>query len=345
VGLIAQEETLEADMTIPRRAIGLTPMETRRELIVRTAILADELGYEMFVLPEGWGLDSTLVLTEIAMKTKRIRVMAGILSIWGRTPGTIAMTAATLADISDGRFVLGLGASTRTLVEGFHGVKFRRPAKQLRAVTQSVRQILEGARAPLPPDIDARPLRLGQTPQPDVPIFIGAMGDQAVKVAAELADGWFPVYVPRDRYATWVPELQKMRKRAGVMKTDLTVLACPGVVVSDSEPAARQMAANNLAWYLCAMGDVYAKFVSSQGYGDEVKAVLAANPKPSPANGIIPDEAQVLLDQLTVYGPPDKVREELRQWDAAVDIPVLGIAPGIAWEDIEAILRTGAPAD
>ncbi len=331
-------------MTIPRRAIGLTPMETRRELIVRMAVLADELGYEMFALPEGWGLDASVVLTEIALKTKRIRLMAGILSVWGRTPGTIAMTAATLADLSDGRFVLGLGASTRALVEGFHGITFRQPVQKLQEVTLTVRQILRGERAPLPAGIDTRPLRIGQTPQPDVPIFVAALGDRSVKFAAEMADGWFPVYVPRDRYAAWIPELRQLRSQVGAMPKDLTVLACPGVVVDNSEATARQMAANNLAWYLCAMGDVYAKFVSAQGYEEEVKAVLAANPKPSPMRGVIPDEAQVLLDQLTVYGPPDKVREELRYWDAAVDIPVLFIAAGIAWDEIEAILRAGAPA-
>lgn len=332
-------------MKTPRRAIGLTPMETRRELIVRMAVLADELGYEMFALPEGWGLDSSVLLTEIALKTKRIRLMSGILSVWGRTPGTIAMTAATLADVSEGRFVLGLGASTRALVEGFHGIAFRQPAQKLQTVTQSVRQILRGERAPLPSGIETRPLRIGRPPQPDVPIFVAALGDRSVKFAAEMADGWFPVYVPRDRYATWIHELRQYRKQAGKMPDDLTVLACPGVVVDDNEAVARQMAANNLAWYLCAMGDVYARFVSSQGYEEEVKAVQAANPKPSPMRGVIPDEAQVLLNQLTVYGPPDKVREELRYWDAAVDIPVLFIAAGIGWEEIESIIRAGAPGE
>ena len=103
-------------MAEQRRGIALTPMETRREVIVEMAILADSLGYELFSVPEGWGFDSTLVLTEIALKTERITVMSGILSVWGRTAGTIAMSAATLADISNGRYILGLGASTKALV-------------------------------------------------------------------------------------------------------------------------------------------------------------------------------------------------------------------------------------
>ena len=77
-------------------------METRREVIVRAAVLADELGYETFAVPEGWGLDSTPVLTEIALRTARIQVVSGILSVWGRTPATLAMTAATLHQVSGG---------------------------------------------------------------------------------------------------------------------------------------------------------------------------------------------------------------------------------------------------
>ena len=76
-----------------RRGVALTPMETRRDVIVRTATLADELGYELFAVPEGWGLDSAPVLAEIAMRTARIQLASGVLSVWGRTPATLAMTA------------------------------------------------------------------------------------------------------------------------------------------------------------------------------------------------------------------------------------------------------------
>jgi alkanesulfonate monooxygenase SsuD/methylene tetrahydromethanopterin reductase-like flavin-dependent oxidoreductase (luciferase family) len=105
-------------------------METRRDVIVRAALLADELGYETFGVPEGWGLDSTPVLTEIALRSARIQLSSSILSIWGRTPATIAMTAATLHQVSGGRYVLGLGASTSALAEGFHDTPVRAPGQQ-----------------------------------------------------------------------------------------------------------------------------------------------------------------------------------------------------------------------
>jgi alkanesulfonate monooxygenase SsuD/methylene tetrahydromethanopterin reductase-like flavin-dependent oxidoreductase (luciferase family) len=94
-GMIARGICYSARMADRRRGIQLTPMETRRDVIVRAAMLADSLGYESFSLPEGWGLDSTLVLTEIALRTQRIALVSGILSVWGRTPATLAMSAAT----------------------------------------------------------------------------------------------------------------------------------------------------------------------------------------------------------------------------------------------------------
>ena len=184
-----------------RRGVGLTPMETRRDVIVRTAVLADELGYEIFAVPEGWGLDSTPVLTEIALRTARIHLASGVLSVWGRTPATLAMTAATLYQVCGGRYLLGLGASTQALAEGFHDTAFEHPAAKLRDVVTKVRALLAGQPAQLGHAPAARPLRLGQPPAPDLPIWVAALGHHTIRVAAELGDGWIPALVARDRLA------------------------------------------------------------------------------------------------------------------------------------------------
>ena len=144
--------------------------------MVRAARLADELGYEMFAVPEGWGLDGTAVLTEIALTTERITLVSGVLSVWGRTPGTLAMTAATLDQISGGRYVLGLGASTAALTEGFHDVSFVHPADELAHTLTAVRGLLAGEPARLRMNPHARPLRLGLPPAPAVPIWVAALG-------------------------------------------------------------------------------------------------------------------------------------------------------------------------
>jgi alkanesulfonate monooxygenase SsuD/methylene tetrahydromethanopterin reductase-like flavin-dependent oxidoreductase (luciferase family) len=330
-------------VTAGRRGVGLTPMETRRDVIVRAALLADELGYEIFAVPEGWGLDSVPVLTEIGLRTGRIRLASGVMSVWGRTPGTLAMTAATLHQVCGGRYLLGLGASTQALVEGFHGTGFEHPAARLRDVVTEVRGLLAGQPAESGRVPGARPLRLGQPPAPEVPIWVAALGRHSVRVAAECGDGWIPALVARDRLPGWAAELRQMREAALPHAGPLTVATGPLTVVDDDAGTARSVAAGCTAWYLTAMGDVYARSVSSQGYAAEVLQIIAANPRPSPARGTVPPGAEVLFDQLTACGTGDEVCARLQPWDRAADIVTIMLPPGLAWPTIEATLRAAAP--
>ena len=331
-------------MTAGRRGVGLTPMETRRDVIVRAAVLADELGYEVFGLPEGWGLDPAQVLTEIALRTARIQLASAVLSVWGRTPGTLAMTAATLHQVCGGRYVLGLGVSTKALAEGFHDTPFEHPAAKLRDVVTKVRALLAGQPAQLSHVPAARALRLGQPPAPDLPIWVAALGPHTTRVAAELGDGWIPALVPRDRLPAWAAQLNRSREAAAPHARPLTVAAGPITAVDENADTARSIAANCTAWYLSAMGDVYARSVSDQGYAAQVQAIIAANPSPSPRRGTVPPGAQAVLDQLAAYGTGGQVREQLQAWDGAADIVTILLPPGMPWHNIEATLRAAAPA-
>ena len=313
-------------------------METRREVIVDVACAAEELGYEAIILPEGWGFDSTVLLTEIAMRTSRIKIAAGILSIWGRTPATMAMTAATLDQVSGGRFILGLGASTPELAEGFHDVDFEHPAATLSETLVEVRRLLSGERAGIGESRTARPLRLMIPPVPELPIWVGSLGPRTINIAAELADGWVPAQATRDYLAKVRGELNAIRERAGVLDTPLSIVSGPNVGIGDA-----QSAKTTFAFYLCTMGDGYANFVASQGFGPEVAALRAANPNPSPTRCDLPPEAQVLADQLMVSGDIDAVRDGLGHWDNVVDVLTVGMSPGDSWEDMEQRLQVCAP--
>jgi alkanesulfonate monooxygenase SsuD/methylene tetrahydromethanopterin reductase-like flavin-dependent oxidoreductase (luciferase family) len=330
-------------VTVRRRGVALTPMETRHDVIVRAAQLADELGYEAFAVPEGWGLDSTLLQTELALRTRRITLVSAILSVWGRTPATLAMTAATLYRLAQGRYVLGLGTSTRALVEGFHDVAFERPADKLREVTAKVRALLAGERAQLDTAAEARPLRLGLPPVPELPIWLAAMGERTTRVAAELGDGWIPMFLSPDRLAGRAAELGQARRAACLRSGPLTVAAGPWTVADADPGAARHVVAGCVAWYLSAMGAVYGRTVAGQGYGAAVEAVKAANPRPRPQGGTVPAEARVVLDEFTAHGTPSQVREQLERWDSVADVTLVALPPGIAWDAIEATLRAAAP--
>jgi alkanesulfonate monooxygenase SsuD/methylene tetrahydromethanopterin reductase-like flavin-dependent oxidoreductase (luciferase family) len=324
-------------VTDHRRGVALTPMETRRDVIVRAALLAEELGYEVFSVPEGWGLDSIPILTEIALRTRQIHIVSGILSLWGRSPATLAMTAATLHDVSGGRFILGLGASTRALAEGFHDRPFVQVADTLRGTVTRVRALLAGEAPGLARVSAARPIRLGLAPTPTVPIWLAALGDRSVQVVAELADGWLPLYVDRERLHVLSGRLRSERSH------QLTVAAGP-LAVADSDPvAARQVAAATTAWYVAAMGDVYSRSLSTNGYAAEVASIRAANPRPRLQSGVIPAEAERILDDFAAYGTRHQVRDRLECWDQAVDVVMVCCAPGVPWHVMETTLHAAAP--
>ncbi len=115
-----------------------------RKLYLRAAQLADELGYDSFWVPEAWGYETFPILTEMALATKRIKLGTGIVNVFSRSPGLIAMSAATLDEISEGRFILGIGTSGQRVIEGFHGRAFDKPLTQTRDVIRVVRTLLAG---------------------------------------------------------------------------------------------------------------------------------------------------------------------------------------------------------
>src|SRR5438128_6060266 len=147
------------------------PLENRRDVLIALATEADRLGFEAFCLPETWAYDVTVLLAEAAVKTTDIKLGTGILGVWNRSAGTLAMAAATLSALSGGRFVLGLGASTPQLTEGLHDVPFAAPVARLRRTLEQVRALLRGERIPLGVTTGARPLKLNLPPAP-VPIYL-----------------------------------------------------------------------------------------------------------------------------------------------------------------------------
>lgn len=241
------------------------------------------------------------------------------------------MTAATLHRMSGGRFVLGLGASTRQLAEGWHDVGYDRPAARLRAVTGRVRTLLDGGRAAPSAVPAARALRLGQPPVPELPIWLAATGEHTLQVTADLADGWYPLYLRPDR----VRDLGAAMSERRAATKPLTVAAGPFTVVDPDVGAARATAAASTTAYLAAMGDIYPRVVAEQGLAAEVGLVRST--------GTVPAEAQILLDEFTAYGTAPAVREQLERWDEAVDITMVGLPPGLPWPRIEATIRAAAP--
>jgi alkanesulfonate monooxygenase SsuD/methylene tetrahydromethanopterin reductase-like flavin-dependent oxidoreductase (luciferase family) len=319
------------------------PLENRREVLVSTAVAADRLGYDGYYLPETWAYDTTIVLAEAALKTARIGLGTGILGVWNRSAGTIAMAAATLASLSGGRFTLGLGVSTPQLTEGLHDVRFDLPLGRMRRTIEQVRALLRGERIPLAVTTGARALRLNVPPAPEVPIYVAAVGPQSVRLAGELADGWVPFIYPRRCLADGIAQLREGAARGG--HPERLPLVCPSVpaVVAADGAAAREGAAWFVAFYLVSMGTLYRESLVRQGFGREVEAVLAANaPK---FTGAVPLDAEPLLDELVVFGTPAEARARLARWHAAGAVmPILLLRPNLSPDELELTLNALRPA-
>jgi alkanesulfonate monooxygenase SsuD/methylene tetrahydromethanopterin reductase-like flavin-dependent oxidoreductase (luciferase family) len=329
-------------MTRLRIGVSVMPLENRREALVDLAIAADRHGYDLFLLPETWAYDITVILAEAAVKTRRITLGTGILGVWNRSAATIAMAARTLASMSNGRFVLGLGASTPQLAEGLHDVPFVAPIARMRRTVSQVRALLRGERVPLAVATGARALKLNIPSGPDVPIYLAALGDDATRLAGELADGWMPFMYPRRLLAQGVERLREGAARGGHPERLPEICASVPTVVSEDAAKAREGAAWFASFYITTMGTIYRDSLIRQGFEREVKSVLAANT--GKTAGIVPPDAEELLEQLIVYGTPEEARRRLARWhaDGAASVGLL-LRPSLAPDEVALTLDAFVP--
>ncbi len=322
------------------RALGASvmPLENRRDTIVHLATEAERQGYDACILTETWAHDTTVLLGEIAARTGRIALGTGVLGVWGRSAATVAMAAATLHDISGGRFTLGLGASTAQLAEGLHDVPFGAPARKMRQVITQVRALLAGERIPLHSANGARPLRLNLPPTPGVPIHVGGLSPETIRLTGELADGWLPFLYPRSRLGHAVSLLEEGAARTTTPRELPRICPILPTVVAEDPAEARRGAAWFIAFYLTSMGPFYPQTISRQGFDEEVRAVIAANSVRGSA--IVPPEAERLLDELTVHGTPAEARARLDRWrEAGADLPIVFLPPNLDRAQIDFTLR------
>lgn len=328
----------------PRRplGVGLTPLETRRDVILHVATRAEELGYQAFYLAEGWGHDASVLLAEVATRTSRIQLGTGVLNIWGRSAATLAMLATTLDEISEGRFTLGLGAGSPQLAEGLHDVRFRAPVERLESVTRQVRMLLAGDRLAPSASLGQRRLRLATDPSPGLPIYLAALGPDAVKLTGALADGWYPFMLPLSALGDRIQLLEDGAADGGRGGQVPRICPCLPTAVSPDPSQAWEMASWWVAFYLTSMGPLYRRALERLGFRAQVDQVLAANPTGRTTE--VPLSARALLDELTVWGDATAARAALERWYAAgAQLPVLALPPNRPPAELDHILESLRP--
>ncbi len=293
---------------------------------------AESLGYRSIWASEAWSSDVVTVLTWIAAHTERIDVGAGVFQIPARTPAMTAMTAATLDHLSNGRFRLGLGTTGPGVSEGWHGAAFSDPIGRTREYVALVRTMLrrdepvrfEGAHYRLPADGgtgSGLALKLGVRPlRHDVPIYLGAMGDRNVALAAETADGWMPLLFSPERADVFAPALEEGFARRGGRPQAFDVAPMVWVAIGEDVDACRNVVRPEVALYVGGMGPVnrnfYNRLVARMGFDEAAARIAEAylDGRKAEAAAAVPDE---LVDEVALVGPVERVRERLSAWRGA----------------------------
>jgi alkanesulfonate monooxygenase SsuD/methylene tetrahydromethanopterin reductase-like flavin-dependent oxidoreductase (luciferase family) len=317
-----------------------------RKLYLRAAQLADELGYDSFWIPEAWGYEIFSLLTEMAVSTKRIKLGTGIVNTYSRSPGLIAMSAATVDDISEGRFMLGIGPSGAKVIEGFHGRAFDKPLTQTRDVIRVVRTLLSGGKLHEAGAENAqyRPFTLEMTPKRKaIPIYVAALRQKAIESIGELADGWIPTFWPYDRLAEGKAWIAAGAARAGRDPSAIVTAPFTTVLPLGIEAGA-MMAKKIISFYIGGMGDYYIELLSRFGFADDCKKIadLYKNKETRAlAMAAVPD---AMIEALTISGDPAHCVEELRRRRSfGIDLPILNLPNDMPWEMVEMFIRGMAP--
>jgi len=313
---------------------------------------AERLGYHSIWTAEAYGSDAVTPLAFLAARTERIKLGSAILQMPARTPAMTAMTAATIDELSNGRFILGLGVSGPQVVEGWHGVPFRKPLQVTREYVEIVRRILahrepvefsgECYQMPyLGPDATGlgKPLKLISPPHnPNLPIYAAAIGPKNVRLTAEIADGWLPVfYSPKRAGTVFGPLLAEGFEISGVPRKADTFDTAVSVFVSldDDLERARRAAKPMISLYVGGMGakgrNFYNDLAHRYGYGEAADRIQSAylEGRKMEAMQAVPDG---LVDEVSLVGSKERIADHLAAWDesgattllvAATDLPTV----------------------
>ena len=302
------------------------------------AIEAEALGVDVAWSAELWGYDAATPLAYLAAKTTRLRLGAGVMQIGARTPAMTAMTAMTLAALSNDRFLLGLGVSGPQVMEGWHGVRFARPLQRMREFVDIIRLITRGERLiyhgemyelPLPGG-EGKALVSGAKPRPHLPIYLATLGPKSLELTGELADGWLGTSFMPEHASMFFDPIAAGARRAGRSLTDLDLQVATGVVAF-SDDVDRLIAARKpgLAFTLGAMGsrehNFYNDVYKRAGYEEVAREVqdLWFQKQREAATQRIPDE---LVLKTNLIGTKDMVRERLYAYQSA-GVTTLRVAP------------------
>jgi F420-dependent oxidoreductase-like protein len=296
---------------------------------------AENLGFDSVWTAEAYGSDAVSPAAWILAQTSKIRVGTAIMQIPARTPAMAAMTAMTLAQLSNNRFIMGLGASGPQVVEGWHGQPYGKALTRTREYVEIIRKIFarneaatyEGEIYQMPyKGADSvglgKPLKSILEANASIPIYSASITPGGVRTAAELCDGFFPVWMDPEKFHVFEKNLNEGFAKAGTGKSldQFDVAPFVTAIMDDNIDNARLPIKQHLALYIGGMGargkNFYTDYAIALGYADAAKVIqdLYLDGKKDDAARAVPD---ALVDAVALVGPKEHIRERLTRWKAA----------------------------
>ena len=310
------------------------------------AALAEELGYESVWVAEGHGGDQFATLSACALRTSRVRLGTAITSIYVRSIPTIAMAAASVDDLSGGRFILGIGSSHKVQVVPEHGVPFGKPLTKTRETVEVVRALLrDGAVQYDGETVQIENFDFWFTPQRrEIPIYIAAVFPKMIALCGEVADG---VILTRSALSTGVTVKKIMAEAAtqiGRDPADVAVTSLLPTSVAESRQEALDAMRPGLAFY-AGFFPRYNRLIAEYGFADEAASITAAWAR-GDRDGAVELVTDAMVDATGVAGTPEECREKIEEYRASgISLPIISPfarGPG-SKERFEAAIRACAP--
>lgn len=280
---------------------------------------AEELGYDRVWLPETWGRDAVTVLTSIAHRTDAIGIGTSIMPIYSRSPTLLGQTTATLQEVSDGRFRLGLGPSGPIVIENWHGVDYGNPLRRTRETVEIVKAVLAGEEVDYDGEyFDLSGFRLRCEP-PEIPpaIDVAGMGPKSVELAGRFADGWHALMLTRDGIRDRLADLRRGADLAGRDPDDVRVTLSLTCAALDDAERARESVRQHLAFYVGGMGTFYRDNLARIGH-EATATEIYDNWQAGEREAAIAAIDDGLLDSIAVAGTPETARDRFESF-ATID--------------------------
>jgi F420-dependent oxidoreductase-like protein len=303
--------------------------------VAEFSVEAERLGLDVCWVAEAWGADAPSALGYLAARTERMLLGSGVLQVGVRSPVMVAQTAITLSNLSNGRFLLGLGASGPQVIEGLHGVAFGRPLARMAETVDIVRQVFAGGKIShsgkefqIPrPGGEAVPMRLSTRSEHAIPIYLAALSPAMLRLTGRIADGWLGTsFVPEGSGDAYFSHLDEGLAAAGRTRADIDICQGAEVAFAADESELRGMIAGRkkeLAFSLGGMGSSSTNFYN-QAYSRQGWAEAAAEVRERWQRGDRDGAAGMVTDEMvlatTLIGTEEMVRARLAVWrDAGVD--------------------------